>query len=450
MTQYTPLASIKISPKRQRKEFKEAEIQELKTSIEETGHGLLHPIVVRCNDGELWLVAGERRLRAISDIYALGGTFWHNDDEVPEGMVPYTLLGDLSPADAWQAELEENIRRVDLTWPERAAATSEWMEMRSEQAAERGQPAPTVRQIADEVKADLATPQGRIETTRKELIVSRFLHDPDVKAASTVNEAFKVIKKKEEQKQNSALALAVGKTFSSAKHTLLNESAWEFLDRTAIDTFDIILSDPPYGMGADEFGDSGSEGTAIHAYDDSYPNWVAIMNWFIPLTFTRSKENAAMYLFCDIDRFHELKMRAAQAGWAVFRTPLIWHNTDGFRAPWPERGPQRKYECILYAVKGTRKVTKIAGDVLTYGRDQSLGHPAQKPVDLLIDLLRRVAKPGEHVFDGFAGSGATIEAANELMLTCTATEIDVASYGIAAKRLQGLKENEANLFEEKP
>ena len=34
------------------------------------------------------------------------------------------------------------------------------------------------------------------------------------------------------------------------------------------------------------------------------------------------------------------------------------------RAPWPDSGPQRKYETLLYAVKGKRPVLKMAGDVL--------------------------------------------------------------------------------------
>lgn len=59
--------SIIIRPERQRQEFDPDALQELKVSIED--RGLLHPPVLR-RDGDSWvLVAGERRLKAISEIF---------------------------------------------------------------------------------------------------------------------------------------------------------------------------------------------------------------------------------------------------------------------------------------------------------------------------------------------------------------------------------------------
>jgi DNA modification methylase len=126
------------------------------------------------------------------------------------------------------------------------------------------------------------------------------------------------------------------------------------------------------------------------------------------------------------------------AGWEVHRTPLIWYNPDGFRCPWPDAGPQRKYELILYARRGSRGVTKIAGDVIEARKDGGLGHPAQKPVALLEELLRRSSRPGDRVLDPFAGSGSTLAACHSLKLACTALERDPAYYAMALQRLQGL------------
>ena len=212
-------------------------------------------------------------------------------------------------------------------------------------------------------------------------------------------------------------------------------------------SFDIMLTDPPYGMGADQFGDSGvGSSAAAHFYDDSYEAWLEIMSWFPAESFRLAKPEAHAYVFCDLDRFHELRKLMAEAGWKVHRTPLIWSNPDGFRAPWPEQGCQRKYELILYAVKGGRKVNHLKGDVLEYGKDKSVGHPAQKPVPLLVDLLRRSARPGDSVFDPFAGSFATVEAAHELKLSCTALERDASAYGIGVKRVGTLSAFDEGLF----
>ena len=219
MQHFIAIQAIKISPTRQRREFKQVELQELVTSIRDSSHGLLHALVLRREGPDFVLVAGERRLRAIQDIYDLTGTFLFNGEPVIPGMVPYNDLGELTEIEAWEAELEENIRRVDLTWQEKAQATSALMRLRETQASAADKPTPTVGQIAREVRPE-QTYEAAHDATRKELIVSRYLHDPEVKAAPNVNEAFKILKKKEATKQNTELAARIGTTFSSAAHTL--------------------------------------------------------------------------------------------------------------------------------------------------------------------------------------------------------------------------------------
>lgn len=452
MTLYAPITSIRIAANRQRKEFPEAELVELGESIVKVG--LLHaPVLRQLDDGTLQLVSGERRLRVMTDLHELGREFFYSAEQVPPGQIPYTTLGLMDPLDAWEAELEENIRRVDLTWQERAAATAELMQLRQAQAAEAGRPAPTMAQLTLEVRdvpkelAEAGTLGDYQTQTRNEVIVSRFLSDPDVAKAPSLKEAVKILKKKEERSKQNELAATIGRTFTAHSHQLLQEDflQWQVTAESA--QFDIILTDPPYGMGADEFGDSGQGvGAAAHFYEDSYENWLELMQVFPAATFALARQDAHAYVFCDIDRFPELRERMSAAGWKCFRTPLIWHNLDGFRAPWPKQGPQRKYECILFAVKGDRAVNSVKPDVLAYGKDPALGHPAQKPVPLLIDLLSRSARPGDRVFDPCAGSGATIEACHELKLTCTALEKIPAAYGIAVKRLQGLQELEKELL----
>jgi len=444
MTALHRLESITVAPNRQRKAFDITALNELAESIAATG--LLQAPVIRIANGKVTLVAGERRLRAMSDLHELGRYFSYNGEIVPAGMIPCTSLGELSFLQAWEAELEENIRRADLTWVEKAAATAELMELRRAQAAEVGAAPPTTGDLTRELRADDAYPQAH-ETTRKELIVSRYLDDPEVKAAPTLKEAVKILKKREERQQQAELAATVGLTFSSKFHNLVHGDAESWAAEQAAGQFDIVLTDPPYGMGADEFGDSGvGSSAAAHFYDDSYEAWQKMLSWFAPQSFRLAKPSAHLYAFCDFDRFAEFRQAMQTAGWRVHRTPLIWHNPDGFRAPWPKQGCQRKYELILYAVKGDLEVTALKGDVLEYRKDSALGHPAQKPVPLLIDLLRRSARAGHRVIDFFAGSGSTVEAAHELKLSCTGVEQDASAYGIAVKRLAELKKLEEELF----
>lgn len=445
MPHFIHIERIEVGENRQRRSFDAAAIEELRTSIQESQYGLQHPLVVRKgpNPGTFLLVAGERRLRAIRDIYELGGEFRHAGSYVAAGQVPVVDLGELDPLDAFEAELEENIRRVDLSVMERATATASLMELRTKQAARDGAPAPTQADIAREifdVPAGTPVVGQPANTVSDHLLIARHRDDPDVAKATSVKEAVKIVKKKEEARRVTALAATVGASYTADRLQLHHADSDEWLrDRTA--EFDIILCDPPYGMGADQFGDSGTKGgdAGAHFYDDSYESWSKLMEWFAPTSIRVTKPGAHLYAFCDIDRFEEFRERLAAEGWNVHRTPLIWHNPDGFRAPWPEHGPQRKYELILYARRGEKKCSVLRGDVLEYRKDAATGHPAQKPVNLLIDLLRRSAAPGDRVLDPFAGSGPILAACHDLRLDCVAIERDQTAYGMALKRLQALK-----------
>lgn len=434
MTHFIDLAAIKIPPGRQRREFTLAELNDLRDSIE--ANGLLHAPVLRFDGTDYCLVAGERRLRAITDLYELGGTFRYNNRDVIAGTVPYVTLGELDELEAREAEFEENTRRVDLTWQESAAATAELMALRKLRAERDGTAPPTIASVAEELH-ETVTPNTKT-TVKDQLMVTRYLGDAEVAKAGSLKEAVKVIEKKEKVARDQRLAAIVGATFEASAHRAFNEDSHDWATGVLSSTFDVILTDPPYGMGADEFGDSGGKAEGAHGYVDSYENWLSIMSWFPQETYRLAKPDAHAYVFCDPDRFLELRSLMSGAGWKVFRTPLIWFKPSAYRAPWPEQGPQRKYEFILFAVKGGKKINHLAGDVLTYQPDENLGHGAQKPVLLFEDLLRRSIRPGEQALDLFAGTGPLIPAAHSLLAAATCVEKDPVSYAKVIGRLQGI------------
>lgn len=426
------ISGLKIPEYRQRKDFDETKVVELASSIQT--HGLLQAIVVRSTPTGLELVAGERRTRALTilsgleESYNFGGISW------PCTHIPGVSLGSLSQLDAESAELEENIRRVDLSWQEQASATARLVDIRRRQAAAANAEQPTVADLAAEVR-----PEGGRDwaetATRREIILAKNLDKPEIKKAKTREEAWKALQRLEEGERSVALARLVGQTFSAASHTLVQADCLEWMAKQPSDQFDVILTDPPYGIDADSFGDAGGRLTyQTHTYKDSAVAVPPFSDFY-----RLAKPEAHLYACCDIDFFHEWKAAAQAAGWYVHRTPLINYKRDGSRVPLPEHGPQRKYELILYAIKGNRRVTRIYPDVIETHGDDNLGHGAQKPVALFIDLLRRSVRPGDTVLDPFAGTGTAIIAAHELQCKCTAVEMNEQYYGIALKRLQELK-----------
>lgn len=435
------IEDLVVPENRQRREVDEEAIMELATSISK--NSLLHPPVVRFrDDGKVVLVCGERRIKAMKILWGLGEAVRCGGEIFPEGQFPCNHLPELSELDAFEAELEENIRRADLSWQDRAAASAQLMDLRTQQAARDHKPEPTVSEIAQEVRGSATSGGSAWEATRKEILVSKFLSDPDVKKARTLDEGFKIVKRKEELRASADLGERIGRNFSKVDHTLFQGDCLEVMKEMPPQSFDVILTDPPYGIDAQKFNDSGASlggGGGQHFYDDSYETWLELITSFAKLSFRVAKPQAHLYCFCDIDRFGALKVILSVQNWQCFRTPIIWHNPTSMRAPWPERGPQRKWQTCLYAIKGDRPVNRLYPDLITYPSDENLNHHAQKPVLLFADLLQRSIRPGDSVLDPFAGTGPIFPAAHGLKCKATGIELDAAAYGIALKRMQELE-----------
>lgn len=460
---FLPPSSILIKPERQRQEFEPVALQELKTSIED--RGLLHAPVLR-REGDTWvLVAGERRFKAMCEIYELGGFFMYNGQRVPDGQIPFTNIGDLTDLEAEEAELDENLKRKDLTWQEHAAAVAKLHKLRGSQReaktndyirgmeARGFEPSPASFQkpqtYADTALELTGKSEGAYQDSiRKEIIVSRHLGNPAIAKAKSADEAFKILKKQEEAAKNVELARTVGATFNSSLHQLYHANCLtimrDFADGPEEEKFDVILTDPPYGMGADSFGDAGGKMAGIeHRYDDSPEAWRDLMGLWSILSFQITKPQAHAYVFCDFDMFHELKALMQKAGWYVFRTPIINHKVNSGRVPLPDQGPRRQYELVLYAIKGKKQTTHIYPDVLSCTADENMSHGAQKPVAVYQNLLQRSVRAGDRVFDGFAGSGTIFEASGLFKCTAVGVEMNPEYYGMCLARLARMAAAEA-------
>ena len=472
------LSDVQIAANRQRQEFDPEALQELVTSIETSG--LMHPPVLRQDGDTFYLVAGERRLRAITQIFELGGQFIHNETlfTAGTGSIPYVSLGSLTALEAEEAELDENLKRRDLTWQELAAAHARLHTLRTQQkaaataAVESEAPESGAATVATQAHTVADTAQelyGRRDGSyqdkvRKEILVARHLDNPLIAKAKSADEALKILKKEETRQNNIALAQVVGKTFAADKHKLFNVNCIEFMTTLADDPagqrFDVILTDPPYGMGADTFGDGAGRLSAIeHHYDDSYESFVELMTGWRPgrvepshlgwchLSYQVAKPAAHAYVFCDIDRFHELRKWMQEAGWYVFRTPLINVKANSGRVPLPDRGPRRQYEIVLYAIKGNKPVTHIYPDVITTSADENISHGAQKPVALYENLLMRSVRPGDEVADFFGGTGTLLPAAHTYKCSATVTEQNPEYFAMCLQRVELLKKlDEPALF----
>lgn len=413
------LSDIKIE-NRQRRHFDEKALAKLAESIK--AKGLLHPIVLQ-NDQQT-LVAGERRTRAIALLGQLDIGISFNGEQLPPNTAPYVTLQELPKDALMEAELEENILREDLTWQEEADAIAALHALRVAAS-----PTQTQKDTAEEIAGGVATSADQ-KKVRDSLIIKNHLDDPDVAAAKTSKDALKIIKRKAEQELTNQLA----ETFNveSTPHIF---NCGDFRDFTMFldaGSVDCILSDPPYGIGADTFGDQADN---THEYDDSPEYFEEIIHAWAVETARVAKPACHLYAFCDPRYFSYLSQLLTKYGWDCWPTPLIWYKGNIGMLPKPDYGPRRTYEAILFANRGDKPVTAIYHDVISIGGLQNPKFGAEKPVDLYQNLLRRSTRPGDLVWDAFVGAGPIFPAANRCSVRVIGTELNPDKYAYAKLRL---------------
>lgn len=414
-----------IPENRQRKVFPEDKEKDLQSSI--LSKGLMHAPVVQ-NDGKT-LVAGERRVRALTKLHEEGKEIFYNGAKLSHGYIPVVPLKELSEYELREAELEENTIRLDITWQEKAAALEALYDLRQAQATEEGKPY-VVSDLVEEVTGQ----RDGNPKIREALVLAKHLDIPEVQKAKTQKEAVKVLKKIKSAEQRAILAEEYD--IKQSEHILHHGDLRELLKKEADGTFDLILADPPYGIDADDFGSMASTG---HNYNDSKEYALELYTAIAFEGIRVCKPEAHVYVFCSFELFSEIKETFEFAGWTVWAKPLIWAKGNGM-LPYPEHGPRYTYECILFANKGNKKVHCIKPDVIQVPAIlNNLTHGAQKPVDLYLDLMARSCLPNAKVLDCCAGSGTIFEAATVARCIATGYEFVEANYNICVERIANAK-----------
>lgn len=403
--------------------FDKETIKDLADSIE--NFGLFHLPIVRKEGNQLVLVAGERRIRAMQEIWARESTFSYAGNPRLPYTVPYLLFSDLSPEEALEVELEENIKRADLSWQDRARAIDKLHKFRTDH-----NPKHRMMDTAEELTG---SPDGSTRIVRDRILLAENLDRPAVAKAKTEKDALKILKREMEEEFSTILGERHRSNLKATKHILFLGDAIEELKNMKEKSVDVVLTDPPYGIDAHKF-DANME--VKHIYKDNWAYVSELLLKLIPEITRVTKDKAHVYLFCSIEKFFEIKKFFEAYLWDVWPRPLIWVKDIG-HIPKPHYGPRYNYEVILYANKGERPVTALYSDVLTVPSVKGQSHAAQKPVELFVQLLRRSCVPGDLILDPFCGSGTIFPAANILNLKAVGFDSDEAAIGLASGRLEG-------------
>lgn len=378
-------------------------IEELAESIQRVG--LINAIVV---NRDFVLVAGERRLTAVR---SLGWT--HISAQFAEDLPDYELQC---------IEFDENIKREDLPWQDRARAIDKFHQLKMANEEEWTQA---------QTAAALGHSEGEVA---KQLQVAAQMTNPQIATAATFSVAYNLTAREAERKKHSVLAAVqpfkeIGLTLMSGENgsteevivhnvrtpPLICADFHEWAAGYAGEPFNLLHCDFPYGINVTS---GPRQHSAIQeTYDDSEDVYWSLLQTLEDGMTNVVAPSAHMIFWFSMHFYQATMNKLMEIGWNVSPFPLIWHKSDNAGvAPDPQRQPRRTYETAFFCTRGDRKLTAAGAKAnsFSYPGGQKEIHLSEKPVEMLRHFLSLVCDEYSTVLDPTCGSGNALKAASVL------------------------------------
>lgn len=382
----TPLSSIDPNrPGRQRRAL--TGIPELADSIKRLG--LIHPIVITKDQV---LVAGERRLEACK---SLGWT-----------SIPIQFVEDLDPMVLHLIELEENVKRVDLTWQDRVAAVEAYHEIRKTLEPE---------WTYEKTSEAIGLPRQHVNdyvAVAKEIKAG----NTKVTSAPKYSIARGIVVRAEDRKKGAEIDKVheiIGQEKPKEIEAIINSSFLDWAPGYSGPRFNFIHCDFPYGIGADTF-DQGA--APLHGgYADTRDTYFSLLEC-LAANIDRIALGSCHLMFWMSMRYYQetLDFFESRTPFEMNFMPLIWHKTDNSGIiPDAQRGPRQVYETCLFGSRGDRKIVRAKSNA--YGApSQKDIHMSIKPVPVLNHFFEMFVDNSTLMLDPTCGSGSALRAAETL------------------------------------
>lgn len=400
-----PVASIVVDREnRQRREL--TGIEELADSIKR--NGLINPIVVT---RDLLLVAGERRLTA--------------HKQLGFATIACQYAEDLDEKELQIIELEENIRRVDLSWQDMVRSVAKFDALKREE-----NPEWTTENTADELN------MSRSNVQRYDM-VNKFLDEgvKEVVEADRLSKAVNFAQRAMERRKTSTMrdlirpatpAVNDGLTITEAELAgladtapainryadILHKDFTRWADTIQDTPYNLIHCDFPYGVNAgDTKGQSGANMRG--QYSDKPEDYFNLVETFLAKQDNFIAPSAHIIFWFSMDYFTETVKMFKAGGWVVNPFPLIWHKGNIGIIPDANRGPRRVYETALLMTRGDRKIVRAVGNCVE-AQVIKEHHVSEKPRKMLEHFLRMLVDETTIFLDPTCGSGNAVAVAENL------------------------------------
>ena len=207
--------------------------------------------------------------------------------------------------------------------------------------------------------------------------------------------------------------------------TLIHGDCLQVLPTLPAESFDFILTDPPYITRY-----KSRDGRSV-ANDDN-DRW--LMPAFAQMHRVLKNHSFAVsfYGWPQADKFITAYRSAG------FR--IVGHFVFPKRYTSTTRYLRYQHECAHLLAKGNPALPQnTIGDVIDWSYSGNKLHPTQKPLSVLLPLVETFCPAGGTVLDPFAGSGSTLLAAKSLGRASIGIELDAKYHAIASRRLAVLR-----------
>lgn len=449
---------------RKRKDL--GDIEDMMKDLVENGQ--LQPILVRPpteveqeHISEPWiLVAGGRRLASAMRLGWMEIAAFVRHDPIDE--VRHRVM-----------ELHENLKRKEMTWQEEADAKNEILKLRQiedpnltagDVAAEIGDSKATFSRAVAASEAMEKRPELRQASSRKAAL-----------RASDVADHLEARKRVDEESKSAIEEL---------EQRVLADDAVNFLQKYD-NFFDVIVSDPPYGIEFWKQGQKTDAETNLSEYDDSQAAAYALYKEMFPAMAKAMRTTGWVLLFGSAESYRQMEdvwrntcrihkspmnlfmdtdqsLRCEEGRHSEVRCegyqpeiiPWIWYRPNSRNpARFPELHAQNVYEYILVVNMGDALLAKPTGNLFVhdaeYGNERFHGN--QKPIELIADLLSVVSYPGDRFCDPCFGSGAHLAAAASLSMHCYGCDLNPSlrsiALGLVAKHFKPIPPSVRDLSE---
>lgn len=431
-----PISTIAVL-NRQRKHVDPTELQSLASSIKD--NGLLHPIVVRTPNPDEVSQLSEGQ----SHILCVGGRRLAAHILLGRTDIEVNFKEALDPIRARIVELEENLRRVNLTWQEETDARAEIAGLFKQL-----NPTANIRETADFVGVSAS------QLSKDLSLVDAVKADPSLKQASSKGSAIRTAEFKATVRDRISKAEKnISSALSLLKEKIVTADAREYIAAVPSQSIDMVFSDLPYGIDYFETTKAGEHAEAAHShYDDSAKTTKDLIADLVPHFVRVVKPTGWIVLFMGYEWHGWLQAKISRTcmvhggqfgvmtldegsyevnmapctNWDTKTQcarlkpelkPWIWtRRGKGNHGHWPELHASSRYEMIVVVNGGSAKLCKKpVEDVLDFAPVEGARlHAMQKPHALCRELIERCTVVGEKVLDVTCGSGAHLAAAADL------------------------------------